>query len=102
GGVGGRPAAAAAWRPSKKQNPPMGKRLSPRCKRASSGRVIEILVIMAVPRGDGRERERRASEGNALPFEELLDAGDLRADDRAAGDHHRLMPIADVVREERP
>src|SRR2546427_12927580 len=80
----------------------MGNKLSHRCKRASSGRGVNVLMIMAGHGGGGRECERRTRKRNPLLLEELYDAGHVRADDCGFGDHQRLVPIADVVGEQPP
>src|SRR5262245_61824852 len=58
--------------------------------------------MMVGHRGGRREREGRARKRNALLLEELLDAGDIGADDCRFGDHQWLVSIADVVGVEAP
>src|SRR5262245_36742155 len=60
------------------------------------------LMSVAGCRNGGRERERRARKRNALLLEKLFDPGHVGADDSGFGDHQRLVPIADVVREQPP
>src|SRR5262249_11728200 len=103
-GVSTSPDAVAASRPSEYPKPPMGNRLSQRCRRASRGRdtIVSIMMMMVGHRRCRRERERRVRKRNVLLLEELQGAGHVRADDSRFGDHQREVPIANVVREQTP
>src|SRR5262245_9397453 len=79
----------------------MGKRLSERCNRASSGRAI-VVSVMVGDAGGGRERERRARGWNVLLLEEVFGASDIGADDSRWGGHQWPVAIGDAVRVEPP
>ena len=49
-----------------------------------------------------REREHRLRMRDVLLVQQLLDSGQVRADERAVRDHDRLVAVADVIRVERP
>src|SRR5262245_57663964 len=62
------------------------------------------LLSVRMSRDGGRWCERlcRPPIRHPVLLQQLLDAGHIGTDERGVGDHHRLMPVADVVREQRP
>lgn len=56
--------------------------------------------MVADRRGRGCERECGAHKRDPVLFKQLFNTSYLRADDAGLGNHQRLMPITDVVREQ--
>ena len=59
-------------------------------------------MLMPCAGRDRRERHRAARVRDPMLLQERLDARNVGTDERAVGDHQRLMPIADVIRERAP